>query len=223
MRNKIKEALKTRAKNLGLDDSAFDGVAAFGETIVKEDAGIEGFVNSDATLNLLKTYQSVADKARAGAKAKNEPKPNDPEPPANNPEPKADPTPNPIDMAKIIADAVATAIKPISDELAQFKGEQAAKSALANAESKFFGNDYVKKYTDEAKDAWDVTNEIRKYNPTWTDEQILNDAMARFNKAVSRKGVDTSKPFESEGSGKQEVSFKSDLELLKSDGVEFAE
>ncbi|MEE0906813.1 MAG: hypothetical protein U0L43_01335, partial [Muribaculaceae bacterium] len=137
MKEKIKEALKTRAKNLGLDDSAFDGVAAFGETIVKEEADIDGFVNSDATMNLLKTYQSVADKARAAARAKNEPEPkptdtgNQPNPAPEPPKPET----NTADMAKIIAEAVATAIKPISDELAGFKAEQSAKSALANAEA----------------------------------------------------------------------------------------
>lgn len=204
MKQKIKEALKTRAKNLGLDDSAFDGVAAFGETIVKEEADIEGFVNNEATMNLLKTYQSVADKARAAAKAKNEPDTkssengNQPDP-KPNPDPK--PEPNPTDMAKIIADAVAAAIKPISDELTQFKGEQAAKSAFASAETAFMGNDYVKKYADEAADAWERATEMYEATgKTWTAEQIQEKAMNYFNKAVSRKGVDTSKPFESTGS-----------------------
>ena len=204
MKQKIKEALKTRAKNLGLDDSAFDGVAAFGETIVKEEADIDGFVNSEATMNLLKTYQSVADKARAAAKAKNDPetKPSDNgNQPNPNPEPPK-PESNPADMAKIIADAVAAAIKPLSDELTQFKGEQAAKSAFASAEATFKGNDYVKKYADEATDAWERATEM--YEATgkkWNAQELQEKAMGYFNKAVSRKGVDTSKPFESDGGG----------------------
>lgn len=220
MRNKIKEALKQGHKNLGLDEEVFERVAASVETFITDESTIEGFVNAESTKNLLKSYQSVADKARASVK-KNEAKPNDPEPPANNPDPKpAEQTPNPMDMAKIIADAVANAIKPISDELAQFKGEQAAKAALSNAETKFFGNEYVKKYTDEAKDAWDVTNEIRKYNPNWTDEQIVTDAMARFNKAVSRKGVDTSKPFKSEGGSNadENLDMTKIMEIYKKSG-----
>lgn len=226
MKEKIKEALKTRAKNLGLDDSAFDGVAAFGETIVKEEADIDGFVNSDATMNLLKTYQSVADKARAAARAKNEPEPkptdtgNQPNPAPEPPKPET----NTADMAKIIAEAVATAIKPISDELAGFKAEQSAKSALANAEATFKGNDYVKKYVDEAADAWERATEMYEATgKSWTAEQLGEKAMGYFNKAVAKKGVDTTKPFESGGGAKTMPDFSEDVELLKSEGVEFAE
>ena len=222
MKQKIKEALKTRAKNLGLDDSAFDGVAAFGETIVKEEADIEGFVNSEATMNLLKTYQSVADKARAAAKAKNDPEPkpsNNGNQPNPNPEPK--PQDNPADMAKIIADAVAAAIKPISDELAGFKAEQSAKTALSTAEATFKGNDYVKKYADEATDAWERATEMYEATgKSWTAEQLQEKAMDYFNKAVAKKGVDTSKPFESDGGGGEtKADFSGLAKRLKEKGL----
>lgn len=45
----------------------------------------------------------------------------------------------------------------------------------------------------------DVVMEIYKYNPEWTTEQINEAAMGRFNKFVAKRGIDTSKPFESEG------------------------
>ena len=204
MKQKIKEALKTRAKNLGLDDSAFDGVAAFGETIVKEEADIDGFVNSEATMNLLKTYQSVADKARAAAKAKNNPEPK-PSDNGNQPNPNPEP-PKPAeekpDFKAMFAEALAEVVNPLKEEIASFKAEQSAKTALSTAEATFKGNDYVKKYADEATDAWERATEM--YEATgkkWNAQELQEKAMGYFNNLVKRKGVDTSKPFESDGGG----------------------
>lgn len=211
MKQKIKEALRQEYKSrLELDDDRLDGVAAFASTFVTDEAKIEEFVKNEATLAMLKSYQSVVDKDRAKRNAKQEPTPQ-PSEPANNPEPKPEPTPQPQDVAKIIADAVAAAIKPISDELADFKAEQGAKAALANAEATFKANDYVKKYGDEATDAWERTTEMYEATgKSWTAEQLQEKAMGYFNKAVGRKGVDTSKPFESGGgSGNAEPDFSS--------------
>ena len=230
MKQKLLNALKEGHKNLGLAESAFERVATFGETFIKSDEQIADFVAK--ALPMLKAEQSAADKVRTelnakikgleGEKAELEAKltgknPNPtPEPPK--------PEPNPADMAKIIADAVAAAIKPISDELAGFKAEQSAKSAVATAEATFKGNDYVKKYADEATDAWERATEMYEATgKSWTAEQLNERAMGYFNKAVAKKGVDTTKPFESEGSGKTKPDFSADLELLKSEGVEFAE
>ena len=205
-KDKIKEALKTRAKNLGLDDSAFDGVAAFGETIVKEEADIEGFVNSEATMNLLKTYQSVADKARAAAKAKNDP---DPKPSDNGNQPNPTPTPEPQgEMAQLIKlmqeqnEQMRKQNEALTARFDAFEAERNAKSALSTAEATFKGNDYVKKYADEATDAWERATEM--YEATgkkWNAQELQEKAMSYFNKAVAKKGVDTSKPFESDGGG----------------------
>ncbi len=230
MKQKLLNALKEGHKNLGLAESAFERVATFGETFIKSDEQIADFVAK--ALPMLKAEQSAADKVRTelnakikeleGEKAELEAKLT-----GNNPNPAPEPPkpePNPADMAKIIADAVAAAIKPISDELAGFKAEQSAKSAVATAEATFKGNDYVKKYADEATDAWERATEMYEATgKSWTAEQLNEKAMGYFNKAVAKKGVDTTKPFESEGSGKTKPDFSADLELLKSEGVEFAE
>ena len=230
MKQKLLNALKEGHKNLGLAESAFERVATFGETFIKSDEQIADFVAK--ALPMLKAEQSAADKVRTelnakikgleGEKAELEAKLT-----GNNPNPAPEPSkpePNPADMAKIIADAVAAAIKPISDELAGFKAEQSAKSAVATAEATFKGNDYVKKYADEATDAWERATEMYEATgKSWTAEQLNEKAMGYFNKAVAKKGVDTTKPFESEGSGKTKPDFSADLELLKSEGVEFAE
>ncbi len=206
MKNKIKAALQQgQYKNLGLDEKAFEGVAAYLATSITDEAEIETKVNSDEVKALLKSFQSVADAARANARAKNEPNPQPTEPGKPNLEPNPQDSPKPAepqDLAKAIAAAVAEAIKPLSDELATFKGEQSAKAALATAENTFKSNDYVKKYAEEATDAWERTTEM--YEATgrkWTAEELGTKAMGYFNKAVAKKGVDTTKPFQSDGGG----------------------
>ena len=205
MKQKIKEALKqqygTRANKelgqlqLGISDEVFERVAASVETFITDESAIDGFVKSEATLNLLKSYQSINDRLRT-LEGKNEPpKPSDN---SNQPEPNPNPAPSAADMAKAVADAVAAAIKPLSDELAAFKTEQKAKSAFAGAESAFKGNDYVKKYSEEAADAWERATEMYEATgKTWTADELRDKAMGYFNKAVGRKGVDTSVPFKS--------------------------
>lgn len=219
MRQKIKEALRQEYKSrLELFDEELDGIAASIVTFIPDEAKMEEFVKSEATLELLKSFQRVLDKDRAKRNAKPEPpKPSDP---ANNPEPKPEPKAEPQDMAKIIADAVAAAIKPISDELAGFKAEQNAKSVLATAEATFKSNEYVKKYTDEASDAWERATEMYEAKgKSWTADELQTNAMKYFNKAVEKKGVDTTKPFPSDGGGGVKTDFSGLAKRLQEKGI----
>ena len=71
MKQKIKEALRQEYKSrLELNDEQLDGMAAFAMTFanVTEESNIEEFVKNDATLAMLKSYQSVLDKDRAKRK-----------------------------------------------------------------------------------------------------------------------------------------------------------
>ena len=218
MKQKIKEALKTRAKNLGLDDSAFDGVAAFGETIVKEEADIEGFVNSEATMNLLKTYQSVADKARAAAKAKNDPEPK-PSDNGNQPNPNAEP-PKPQDDEKVPAwaqmlidsnKALSDSNKALSDRLAGFEAEKAVNDTIATVNSRIDAWGYGKGYPKEMEKARKNAMELYEaYGKKWTPDELEAKIKEKFNMEVHDKGLDTSKPFESDGgSGETDADFSS--------------
>ena len=45
----------------------------------------------------------------------------------------------------------------------------------------------------------------------------------KFNKAVSKKGVDTSKPFEGSGGHKDIPDFSKEAELLRSEGIDLPE
>lgn len=222
MKNKIKEALQQEYKNLGLNDEAFDGVAAFGETIGITEETLANFVKG--AKGLLTKAQSDADKVRsaksesqkqiddlkaklAEAEAKLNDKGNDPEPPQ---------APN---IAELVQSAVAAAVQPLQDKLKAFEDEGASKQALKVAKDALFGNDYAKKYTQERDAAWERAVEI--YEATgkkMTAEELKEKAMGYFNKDVARKGVDTSKPFESEGDGNN-LDFSDDIKILQNEGL----
>ena len=202
MKTKIKEALQQEYKNLGLNDEAFDGVAAFGETIGITEETLANFVKG--AKGLLTKAQSDADKVRsaktesqkqiddlkaklAEAEAKLNDKGNDPEPSQ---------TPN---IAELVQSAVAAAVQPLQDKLKAFEDEGASKQALKAAKDALFGNDYAKKYTQERDAAWERAVEI--YEATgkkMTAEELKEKAMGYFNKDVARKGVDITKPFEAQ-------------------------
>ena len=202
MKTKIKEALQQEYKNLGLNDEAFDGVAAFGETIGITEETLANFVKG--AKGLLTKAQSDADKVRsaktesqkqiddlkaklAEAEAKLNDKGNDPE---------LSQTPN---IAELVQSAVAAAVQPLQDKLKAFEDEGASKQALKAAKDALFGNDYAKKYTQERDAAWERAVEI--YEATgkkMTAEELKEKAMGYFNKDVARKGVDITKPFEAQ-------------------------
>lgn len=223
MKNKIKEALQQEYKNLGLNDEAFDGVAAFGETIGITEETLANFVKG--AKGLLTKAQSDADKVRsvktesqkqiddlkaklAEAEAKLNDKGNDPEPPQ---------TPN---IAELVQSAVAAAVQPLQDKLKAFEDEGASKQALKAAKEALFGNDYAKKYTQERDAAWERAVEI--YEATgkkMTAEELKEKAMGYFNKDVARKGVDTTKPFEGEGDADKEPDFSAQKKYLQEQGL----
>ena len=219
MKQKIKEALKqqygTRANKelgqlqLGLSDEVFERVAASVETFITDESQIAGFVASENTLNLLKSYQSMADKIRDLERVNPQPN-NEPPKPSDNgnqPQPKTDPEPQ-GEMAQLIKlmqeqnEQMRKQNEALTARFDAFEAERNAKSAFSTAEATFKGNDYVKKYADEATDAWERATEM--YEATgkkWNAQELQEKAMGYFNRAVAKKGVDTSKPFESDGGG----------------------
>ena len=224
MKQKIKEALQQAYKNLGLNEEAFDGVAAFGETIGTTEETLANFVKGAESL--LKREQSNADKVRnANAESKKqveelkaklaevEAKMNE-----NKPQEKEKPQETP-DYAKLISEAVTAAVQPFKDELAALKGAKSAEDAFNTAKTAFYGNDYAKKYTDERDYAWERAVEINEATgKKMTAEELQEKAMGYFNKAVAKKGVDTSKPFESEGEGKT-IDFSETKAYLQKEGL----
>ena len=194
MKNKIKDALKQRYNNLGLSDEAFDGVASSVQTVITDET-LEGFVAGAEPL--LKQFQSIADKARSQKVAELEAKIKELE---GKDKGKDEPQQISLeDITKQVTEAVAAAVKPLNDEIASLKGASAAKESLATAMTTLFGGDYAKKYADEANDAWERVVELNEATGSkMTADELKAKAESYFNKAVARKGVDTSKPFESE-------------------------
>ena len=203
MKQKIKEALQQEYKNLGLNDEAFERVAAFGETLGINEEALANFVKG--ANDILKKMQSDADKMRnADANSKKQveelkAKLAEAEAKLVTEKPKEETTP---DIAKLIAEAVTAAVQPLQSELANIKHTRSAEDAFNLAKTNFFGNDYAKKYTDERDQAWERAVEINDLTgKKMTAEELQTKAMGYFNNLVSKKGVDTSKPFESEGEG----------------------
>lgn len=196
MKQKIKEALQQGHKNLGLSDEVFERVAASVETFITDESAIEGFVNSENTLNLLKSYQSVNDRLRA-AEAKNEPTPKPSDTGNQPPEPKPQDTP---DIAAIVAQAVAAAINPLQEKLNAFETAKTAELAVKQAQEKFGADEWVNGYPELRDSAW--SQAMRIYDRTgksMTADELHAEAMEIFKPLAKAKGLDISKPFESDG------------------------
>ena len=224
MKQKIKEALQQEYKNLGLNEEAFERVAAFGETLGINDETLANFVKG--ANDTLKKMQSDADKLR-NADAISKKHVEDLKAKLAEVEAKlATPTPKPQegnpneDLAKLLEDKLSALVQPLKDELATIKSTRSAEDAFKVAKENFFGNDYAKKYTSERDDAWERAVEINELTgKKMTAEELQTKAMGYFNTLVSRKGVDTSKPFPSEGNGGNDLDFSEDKAILQKEGL----
>lgn len=222
MKKKILDALKQGYKKLGLAEEAFERVAALGETFITSEEQIPDFVKMSESL--LKAEQSAADRVRTelnakikeleGEKSSLEAKLKDVKVEEVVEDPKGE------DISEVISKAIAEAIKPISDELSAFKLSQSQKSAVDALDSLKSSWDYAKGYPDESEDAYERVMELYEVSgKKWTAEELTSKFKEKFNKAVAKKGVDTSKPFESSEDVKDIPDFSKELELLKNDGV----
>lgn len=200
MKQKIKEALKQGHKKLGLSDEVFERVAASVETFITDESQIDGFVNSESTLSLLRSYQSINDKVRDlerfVPKPNNTPKVDEPDNGNNPPEPK----PETPDIAALIEAALDKKLNPITERLTQFETAQSQKSAVAALNDLKASWDYAKGYPTECEDAYERVMELYEVSgKKWTADELTTKFKEKFNKAVSKKGVDTTKPFQSDG------------------------
>lgn len=224
MKKKIAEALKTKYKSFGLSNEAWDRIASAKEETVTKEEDIEAGISDVATMDLIaKELQKMRDseiqkrtdlqREHDDYKAKHPEK--DPDP---NPDP--DPDPQKPDIAKIVADAVAAAVKPVQDAFETFKSQTSAKEAKTLAKTKFYENKWTTKFKDEADDAWERAEELNSAKgDSMTQEELTTKATEYFNKAVSRKGADATKPFESEEGGGGNFDFSAQAKYLESEGL----
>lgn len=226
MKQKLLNALKEGYKNLGLAESAFERVAAFGETFITSDEQIESFVK--AAEAMLKAEQSAADKVRTelnakikgleGEKADLEAKLNGNQPPEPNPEPKPQDTP---DIAAIVAQAVAAAINPLQEKLNAFETAKTAEQAVKQAQEKFGADEWVNGYPELRDSAW--AQAMRIYDRTgksMTADELHTEAMEIFKPLAKAKGLDISKPFQSDGAsgGEAELDMTEVMKIYQKSG-----
>lgn len=217
--SKIKEALKTRWGNqLGIKDEAvFEGVATSVETLITSDEQLTQFV--EGAKSMLTQPQSYADKVRTelnakikgleGEKAELEAKLNGNQP---NPNPTPNPEPKPADDEKIPAwaQAILDSNKALSDELAGFKAEKTVNDTIATVNSRIDAWGYGKGYPKEMEKARKNAMELYEaYGKKWTPDELEAKIKEKFNMEVHDKGLDTSKPFESDGGGGNDPDFSS--------------
>lgn len=201
MKKKIEEALSAEYKGLGLGEKTIGRLADYiiGKGSVTKEEEIDAAVKGDDVKLLatsiqgevagLKRAKETAESALADYKAKH-PEGND------DPDDKGKQQP---DLAKTIADAIAAAVAPLTEKIATLENANSTKAALEGARESFFGGDYAKKYKEEADDAWERAVELNEATGSkMTAEELAAKATGYFSKAVSRKGVDTSKPFQAD-------------------------
>lgn len=210
MKQKIKEALKQGHKKLGVSDEVFERVAASVETFITDESQIDGFVQSENTLNLLKSYQSMADKVR-DYERHNKPQPNNtPTPPPSDPgnQPKAEPNPTGHpDLATAIATAVEAALEkklnPLQEKLTAFEAAKAKEDAVSALDNFVNGWDYASGFPKERDLAKRVAMKVYKAGgEQMNGEQLIAAFREEFDPAVKEKGVtDFSQPFKGDGGG----------------------
>lgn len=224
MKKKIAEALKTKYKSFGLSNEAWDRIAsAKEETVTKEEEIADAIANVE-TMNLIaqelqKMRDSEIQKRTDLQRVHDDYKAKHPE--TNpDPDPDPDPTKQQPDIAKIVADAVAAAVKPVQEAFETFKSQTSAKEAKTLAKAKFYENKWTTKFKDEADDAWERADELNAAKgDSMTQEELTTKATEYFNKLVQRKGADATKPFEDDGGGSGNFDFSAQAKYLEGEGL----
>lgn len=224
MKKKIAEALKTKYKSFGLSNEAWDRIASAKEETVTQEEDIETGISDVATMDLIaKELQRMRDseiqkrtdlqREHDDYKAKHPEKDPDPDP-ANDPDPQKQ------DIAKIVADAVAAAVKPVQAAFEEFKSQTSAKEAKTLAKDKFYENKWTTKFKEEADDAWDMASQLNEAKGnSMTQEELTGKATELFNKYVQRKGADATKPFESTDPNNGSYDFSKQAKFLENEGL----
>ena len=232
MKQKLLNALKEGYKNLGLAESAFERVAAFGETFITSDEQIESFVK--AAEAMLKAEQSAADKVRTelnakikgleGEKADLEAKLTGNQSPEPNPGPK----PQGLDVDALVERLNAAweqKLQPLQEKLTAFETTRAKETAVAALDKLCAEWDYAQGFPKERDEAKRIALKIYKAGgEQMNGEQLIAAFREEFDPAVKSKGVtDFSQPFQSDGGAGDKPDFSADVELMKSEGVDFGE
>lgn len=219
MKKKIEDALRTEYAGLGLSDKTIGRLAEYVQGKVEKEEDIATAVKGDDVKLIAKSIQGEIDGLQ---KAKKKAEDDYADYKAKHPEKKegeGEGEKNP-DIAKIVADAVAAAVKPVQEALDAYKAQNTAKEAVATAKEAFYANKWTTKYKDEADDAWEIATKLNDAKGgKMTHDELVTEVTALFNKAVQRKGVDATKPFEAEGNKPDKFDFSDQAKYLESEGL----
>lgn len=217
MKNKIKEALRQEYKSrLELDDDQLEGVAAFASTFVTDEGKIEEFVKSDATLAMLKSYQSMLDKDRAKRKGEGDQGQQGSKPGENTASKTENQGIDQAALAKMISDAVAAANKPFIEQLNAMKAEKAIEDVISTVNSRIDAWGYGKGYPKEMEKARKHAMKLYEANgKKWSADELEAAIKEEFNDEVDGRGIDTTKPFKSDGGGDKKDSNRAFAEEIR--------
>lgn len=225
MKKKIEDALKTELKELGLGEKTIGRLADYivSKGTVTNEEEIAAAVKGDDIKLIAKSIQGEIDGIqKAKKKAEDDLADYKAKHPEKDPDPDPDPDPNQQkpDIAKIVADAVAAAVKPVQDAFETFKSQTTAKEAKTLAKTKFYENKWTTKFKEEADDAWERADELNAAKgDSMTQEELTAKATEYFNKLVQRKGADATKPFEDDGGGSGNFDFSKQAKYLEGEGL----
>ncbi len=207
MKKKIEDALRTEYASLGLSDKTIGRLADYVQGLVEKEDDIVTAVKRDDVKLIAKSIQGEIDGIKrakeAAEKELEDYKAKHPE--TSDDDDDDDDKDDPKDIAAIVQAAIEKATQPLVDKVTALEQVNSTKAALTGAREKFFGGDYAKKYKDEADEAWDRAVELNEATGSkMTADELAEKATGYFNKSVSKKGVDTSKPFKAEPTGEDE-------------------
>ena len=226
MKKEIAEALKTKYKSFGLSNEAWDRIASAKEETVTKEEDIEAGISDVATMDLIaKELQKMRDseiqKRTDLQREHDDYKAKHPDKQEGEQEKTEEGKDEKADIARIVAEAVAAATKPIQTAFEEFKSQTSAKEAKTLAKTKFYENKWTTKFKEEADDAWERVDELNTAKGgSMTQDEMTTKATEYFNKAVQRKGTDATKPFESsqEGAGGN-FDFSKQAAYLEGEGL----
>lgn len=202
-------ALKTaygKGSKYGVSDEAIGRVAALGATANMNAEQIAAFVA--AAEPMFKKEQSEADRVRTelnakikgleGEKADLEAKLNGNQPPETKPE--DDKVPAWAQQLLEQNKALAEQNKSFAEKLSAFETAKTAELAVKQAQEKFGADEWVNGYPELRDSAW--AQAMRIYDRTgksMTADELHTEAMEVFKPLAKAKGLDISKPFQSDG------------------------
>lgn len=229
MKQKIAEVLKTKYKSFGLSNEAFDRIASAKEKTVTEEAQIADAVADVETMSLIaQELQKMRDKEIQtrtdlqtnfdNYKAKHPDKTDDDDDDDDDTKNKQKPLTAEA-IAQLVKDAATEAVKTVKEEFDAYKNAHSAKEAATNAKSAFYENKWTTKFKEEADDAWERVSELNEAKGgSMTEDEMKAKAKEYFDKAVQKKGTDTTKPFEEGKNEQQNADFSELANRYESEG-----